>query len=102
MEFHYLDTNKNSKFPGSSHALNPVYPSRRCCQSEKKIGEKIKKTKRNFLSENIVDVIRKVPPLPKHRVQDSRNGHVIVLDKAGLEPTYVSKKVLRRLSEYII
>lgn len=78
-----------------------MYPSRRYCQSERKSEEKTKKIKRNFVSENIVDVIRKVPPLPKHRVQDSKNGHVIVLDKAGLEPTYVSKKVLKRLNKFI-
>lgn len=42
---------------------------------------------------NIIDVKRQVPPLPKHRVQDTRNGHVMVLDKDGLEPTYVMKKV---------
>ncbi|KAL5237823.1 hypothetical protein ACI65C_005233 [Semiaphis heraclei] len=97
----FVGTNKNSKFPGSSNALNPVYPSRRYCQSERKSEEKTKKIKRNFVSENIVDVIRKVPPLPKHRVQDSKNGHVIVLDKAGLEPTYVSKKNFGKTPSYI-
>jgi len=52
-----------------------------------------KKTPKNIIQANIIDVMKKVPPLPKHRVQDTRNGHVMVLDEVGLEPTYVSKKV---------
>ncbi|KAE9525086.1 hypothetical protein AGLY_014500 [Aphis glycines] len=60
-----------------------------------------KKNSRNFLRENIVDVIRKVPPLPKHRVQDSRDGHTIILDESGLEPLYVLKKDFGKLPLYI-
>lgn len=68
------------------------------CNVQKSSNEQIKnedenKVRKNILQMNIIDVIRKVPPLPKHRVQDTRDGHVIILDKAGLEPTYVSKKV---------
>jgi hypothetical protein len=51
---------------------------------------------KNFIQMNIIDVVRKVPPLPKHRVQDTRNGHVIVLNEAGLEPKYVLNKVRKK------
>ncbi|CAI6355105.1 unnamed protein product [Macrosiphum euphorbiae] len=97
----FVGTKKNTTFPGTSNALNPVYPSRRCRKSERKFEEKTKTINRNFLSENIVDVVRKVPPLPKHRVQDTRNGHTIVLDEAGLEPTFVCKKNFGKIPSYI-
>ncbi|XP_050531009.1 enkurin-like [Daktulosphaira vitifoliae] len=57
--------------------------------------------KKNIKHINIVDAIRKVPPLSKHKVQDTRNGHVIILDEAGLEPTYVSKKTFGKTPGYI-
>ncbi|XP_022162837.1 enkurin-like [Myzus persicae] len=60
-----------------------------------------KEISKNFLRENIVDVVRRVPLLPKHRVQDSRKGHIIVLNEAGLEPTYVLKKDFGKLPLYI-
>ncbi|XP_060870603.1 enkurin-like [Metopolophium dirhodum] len=60
------------------------------------------KTRKNIRQTNIIDVIRRVPPLPKHRVQDTRNGHVIVLNEAGLEPTYVSKKNYGKTPAYIV
>ena len=50
----------------------------------------------NYIQMNIIDVVRKVPPLPKHRVQDTRNGHVIVLNEAGLEPKHVLNKVRKK------
>lgn len=61
--------------------------------SIKSIEQGKEKARKNIPQMNIIDVMRRVPPLPKHRVQDTRNGHVIVLDEAGLEPTFVSKKV---------
>jgi len=79
----------------SSEKKNPVLPSPRCSYTLN-FGIKKKQITRNFVRENIVDVVKKVPPLPKHRVQDTRNGHIMDLDKAGLEPTYVSKKVLQQ------
>jgi len=48
-----------------------------------------------------MEAINKVPPSPKHRVQDTRKGHVIVLNEAGLEPTYVSKKVSAIIDLYV-
>lgn len=60
------------------------------------------KTPKNIRQTNIIDVIRRVPPLPRHRVQDTRNGHVIVLNEAGLEPTYVSKKNYGKTPAYIV
>ncbi|KAF0765835.1 enkurin-like [Aphis craccivora] len=60
------------------------------------------KTRKNIRQTNIIDVIRRVPPLPKHRVQDTRNGHIIVLNEAGLEPTYVSKKNYGKTPSYIV
>ncbi|XP_022171486.1 enkurin-like [Myzus persicae] len=60
------------------------------------------KTRKNIRQTNIIDVIKKVPPLPRHRVQDTRNGHVIVLNEAGLEPTYVSKKNYGKTPAYIV
>uniref|UniRef100_A0A2S2QQB4 Enkurin n=1 Tax=Sipha flava TaxID=143950 RepID=A0A2S2QQB4_9HEMI len=57
---------------------------------------------KNFIQMNIIDVMRKVPPLPKHRVQDTRNGHVIVLNEAGLEPKYVLNKNYGKMPKYII
>lgn len=51
---------------------------------------------KNIRQMNIIDAMKRVPPQPKHRVQDTRNGHVIVLNEAGLEPMYVSKKVRKR------
>ncbi|XP_050442625.1 enkurin [Adelges cooleyi] len=60
------------------------------------------KIRKNIKQINMVDVIRKVPPLTKHRVQDTRNGHIIVLDEAGLEPTYVSKKNFGKTPVYIL
>ncbi|KAE9533355.1 hypothetical protein AGLY_009258 [Aphis glycines] len=84
--------------------LKPEPPNKQCirrCSRSPKVKGKINKVERNFLHENIADVIRKVPPLPKHRVQDSRNGHVMVLDEAGLEPTYVSKKNFGKTPSYI-
>ncbi|KAL4113086.1 hypothetical protein QTP88_016776 [Uroleucon formosanum] len=60
------------------------------------------KTRKNIRQTNIIDVIRRVPPSPKHRVQDTRNGHVIVLNEAGLEPTYVSKKNYGKTPAYIV
>ncbi|VVC38184.1 Enkurin domain [Cinara cedri] len=60
------------------------------------------KPKKNIIAQNIIDARRRVPPLPKHRVQDSRNGHVIVLNEAGLEPTYVCKKNYGTTPKYII
>jgi hypothetical protein len=55
---------------------------------------------KNFIQMNIIDVMRKVPPLPKHRVQDTRNGYVIVLNEAGLEPKYVLNKVRKNNSGF--
>ncbi|XP_026818303.1 enkurin-like [Rhopalosiphum maidis] len=75
---------------------NPV----QCLRYPNKPSPK-KKISRNFLHKNVVDVVRKAPPLPKHRVQDSRNGHIIVLDEAGLEPLYVLKKDFGKLPFYI-
>lgn len=43
---------------------------------------------KNFIQMNITDVMRKVPPLPKNRVQDTRNGHI-----TKLEPRHVFNKV---------
>lgn len=60
------------------------------------------KPPKNIRKSNIIDAIRLVPPLPKHRVQDTRNGHVIVLNEAGLEPTYVSKKVVSTTCEIFL
>ncbi|XP_025198161.1 enkurin-like [Melanaphis sacchari] len=95
---------KKSYYLGSSGALKPLLPNQKCsqqCNRSLKFRGKINNIKRNFLQENIVDVVRKVPPLPKHRVQDSRNGHIMVLDEAGLEPTYVSKKSFGKTPSYI-
>ncbi|KAL4105115.1 hypothetical protein QTP88_020387 [Uroleucon formosanum] len=97
----FVGTTKNTTFTKTSNAFNPVYPSRPCRQSERKSKEKIKRIDRNFLYENIVDVIRKVPPLTKHRVQDSRHGHIMVLDEVGLEPTFVSKKNFGKTPLYV-
>ncbi|CAI6356745.1 unnamed protein product [Macrosiphum euphorbiae] len=72
----------------------PCYPNNNKLSTKKKISK-------NFLSENVVDVVRKVPPCPKHRVQDSRKGHIIVLNEAGLEPSYVLKKDFGKLPLYI-
>ncbi|XP_025207524.1 enkurin-like [Melanaphis sacchari] len=77
-------------------ARNPV----QCpCYPNKLLPKK--EISRNFLLENFVDVVRKVPPLPKHRVQDTRNGHTMVLDEVGLEPLYVLKKDFGKLPLYI-
>jgi len=51
------------------------------------------KTDGNIRRTNVANAMSRVPPSPKHRVQDSRDGHVTVLNEAGLEPTYVHKKV---------
>ncbi|XP_026815950.1 enkurin-like [Rhopalosiphum maidis] len=87
-----------------ANSLKPVLTSEKYsqrCSRSPNFKEKINKIQRNFLHENIIDVIRKVPPLPRHRVQDSRNGHTMVLDEAGLEPTYVSKKNFGKTPSYI-
>jgi len=59
---------------------------------------KQKTAKKMFCRENIINAMRKVPPLPKQLVQDTRNGHVTSLIKSGMTPTYVNKKVHKKLS----
>ncbi|VVC29824.1 Enkurin domain [Cinara cedri] len=58
--------------------------------------------KKNIIAENIVAVKRTLPPLSKHNVQDTKDGHVIDLKNAGLEPTYVCKKNYGKTPKYII
>lgn len=70
-------------------------PDTSCMSGPKRLRENASQNKvqKNIRQINIIEAIKKVPPSPKHRIQDTRNGHVIVLNEAGLEPIYVSKKV---------
>lgn len=48
---------------------------------------------KHYIRQNIVNVVRQVPRLPKQSVQDDNRGHVINLENNGLVKKYTMKKV---------
>ncbi|XP_025419208.1 enkurin [Sipha flava] len=86
-------TNKSNELPASDASYAKKKPQTKTHENQ---------IQKNIRKKNIIDVIKRVPSQPKHRVQDTRNGHVIVLNEAGLEPMYVSKKNYGQTPSYIL
>ncbi|XP_050546691.1 enkurin-like isoform X2 [Daktulosphaira vitifoliae] len=89
--------------------IKPLVEFTRLCQPKEIKVNKFRKTnlnenekkKKDYKRINILETVQKIPPLIRHKVQDTRNGHVILLDKAGLEPMYVLKKSFGKTPDYI-
>lgn len=68
-------------------------PTRSVIFQEENEDTKITKEEKNFRRMNKLDLRHATPRPNGHKVIDSRDGHVQIADRSGLEPVYLFKTV---------
>lgn len=57
---------------------------------------------KNFIKENVRNVLRTAPPKPIPKTVDTKNGDIVVLEFSGLVPKFCMKKEFGKTPKYIV